>query len=627
MKSVMAGAVASVSAAVRRDAGGRRADRWRVLDFRAFWRYHGIWAPGVRLLRQVGFPFKSLLLALTLLVPLTVLAWSYFANQGEQIAFSSKERLGTRYLQALVAELDAAQAAQRAEVTAEAVSELAGKANAVLARPQAELAQVEQQLGAALGSSQAWRAAQQARQAVAAAGSGEAWEQLAAHAAYQRALGDLAQQVADGSNLTLDPDLDTYYLMSAVSQLQIGLIAQLSELRELVALAPGHPSRDGPAFKRLAYLVKTQQAQAAALRVVLGKASAARSGLQQTLQPDAAFTSTERFLGLVAAQLMEGTVYSADIAMLVAAGEAAVRSQVALLQRGLPALDQLLSQRVEQLRGSRDAVAAMLVLSLWASFYMGYCFYRVTRGGLEEVRSHLLAMRDGNLTTAPRPWGRDEAASLMLTLSEVQAAWRDIVGHVRQASDHLVGSSASIASGSDDLASRTEQTAAGLERAAASMEQLNRTVQDSVAAARQASELAERNASTAREGGQVIARVVDTMQSIQAASSQVTDIVTVIDGLAFQTSLLALNAAVEAAGRTMGDIVGHAGRIRDMLAAMATQATEQSQSLALIGQVVQQMDDIARQNAALVEETAAAAAGLRGEAVQLAQDTARFRLA
>jgi methyl-accepting chemotaxis protein len=296
---------------------------------------------------------------------------------------------------------------------------------------------------------------------------------------------------------------------------------------------------------------------------------------------------------------------------------------------------------------------------------------------LREVAFHIDAMRDGDLTTSPRAWGADEAARLMETLSQMQLSLRQIVSQVRGSSDGIVSASTEIASGAADLSSRTEQSAANLEETASAMEQIAATVRSNEETLAEATKLATNNAQVAEKGGQIIGQVVTTMQGINSASTRIGDIIGTIDGIAFQTNILALNAAVEAArageqgrgfavvasevralaqrsaaaareiktlitgsieqveggvrvvqqaGTAMTDMVSGARRVRELLAEVAVGAREQTQGVAQTARAVQDLDNATQQNAALVEQTAAAAGSLNQQAHDLATEVSRFKL-
>ncbi|MBL8363233.1 MAG: cache domain-containing protein [Rubrivivax sp.] len=333
-------------------------------------------------------------------------------------------------------------------------------------------------------------------------------------------------------------------------------------------------------------------------------------------------------------------------------------------------LQQLLLQRIIV---SSTVVAAALL----AAAYLFLSFYRVMEGGLKETRRHLQAMTNGDLTSSPTPWGRDEAAQLMLDLRAMQTSLRQMVRRVSHASDEIVNSSGEIASGALDLSARTEQAAGNLEESAASMEEIASTVRNSAEHTREASRMARHNAETAAEGGRVMGEVMATMDGIRTSSARIGEIIGTIDAIAFQTNILALNAAVEAArageqgrgfavvagevrslaqrsaaaareiktligssvdqvesgaeivrraGSTIETIVASARRVDELLGEVATAADEQNQGVAQVGRAVQDLDRMTQQNAALVEQTAAASAALKDQAHALAAEVERFKL-
>ena len=273
--------------------------------------------------------------------------------------------------------------------------------------------------------------------------------------------------------------------------------------------------------------------------------------------------------------------------------------------------------------------------------------------------------------------GRNEMAQLLRSLDEMQQNLSRIVGHVRSGSENVATASSEIAQGNNDLSARTEQQASALQQTAASMEQLNSTVRQNADNARQANQLAQSASSVAVHGGEVVSQVVGTMKGIHDSSSKIADIIGVIDGIAFQTNILALNAAVEAArageqgrgfavvasevrslagrsadaakqiktlindsvervtagttlvdqaGATMTEVVGAIKRVTDLMGEISAASSEQSQGVAQVGEAVTQMDQVTQQNAALVEEMAAAASSLNNQAQDLVSTVAFFKL-
>jgi methyl-accepting chemotaxis protein len=322
-------------------------------------------------------------------------------------------------------------------------------------------------------------------------------------------------------------------------------------------------------------------------------------------------------------------------------------------------------------------VGSIVVLVQLIAGYLFLSFYRVMDGGLRETRRHLRAMAAGDLTTAPRGWGQDESAQVMRELGRMQESLRSMVQSVRSSSDHIVEASDQMATGAADLSGRTEHAAAALEQSAASMEHIAATVKSGAEHTEEASRVARHNAAIAEDGGRVMHEVVATMEGIRGASARIGEIVGTIDGIAFQTNILALNAAVEAAragaqgrgfavvaqevrmlaqrsaeaakeikaliggsvmqvqagtvvvrkaGAAMQDIVGASQRVSELLGAVATGAREQSQGIGQVGEAVVELDRVTQQNAALVEQTARAAADMRELARTLAEEVARFHM-
>lgn len=297
--------------------------------------------------------------------------------------------------------------------------------------------------------------------------------------------------------------------------------------------------------------------------------------------------------------------------------------------------------------------------------------------GLDDVAGMLSAMADGDLT---RSITREYAGTFGQLKDDANATverLRDIVGQIKESTDLINTASQEIAMGNQDLSARTEEQASSLEETASSMEQLTVTVQQNADGSRQANELASGAQQIAQKGGDVVAQVVETMGAIHQSSSRIADIIGVIDGIAFQTNILALNAAVEAArageqgrgfavvatevrslaqrsaaaakeikglisdsvdkvengarlvdmaGRTMEEVVTAIGRVAMIMTDIASASQEQSTGILQVGMAVSQMDEVTQQNAALVEEAAAAAESLEEQARSLLEAVSAFRL-
>ena len=319
-------------------------------------------------------------------------------------------------------------------------------------------------------------------------------------------------------------------------------------------------------------------------------------------------------------------------------------------------------------------LATVLMVTLLLVFW--YVYQQIASSLQQAVRS-ANAMAQGDLSAPVPMQGLREVVLLLQALQTMQGSLVQVVSNVRTGSESVSTASAEIAQGNHDLSARTEQQASALEETAASMEQLSSTVQQNADSARQANQLALSASTVAMQGGDVVGEVVQTMKGINEASRRISDIISVIDGIAFQTNILALNAAVEAArageqgrgfavvasevrhlagrsaeaakeikqlihnsvervaqgtalvdraGATMTEVVAAIRRVTDLMGEISAASTEQAQGVSQVGEAVQQMDQVTQQNAALVEEMAAAASSLRSQAADLVQVVAVFKL-
>ena len=320
------------------------------------------------------------------------------------------------------------------------------------------------------------------------------------------------------------------------------------------------------------------------------------------------------------------------------------------------------------------ALALALLVTLLLVFW--YVYQQIASSLRTAVRS-ADSMARGDLSAPIATQGLREVVTLLQSLQAMQSSLVKVVSNVRSGSESVSTASAEIAQGNHDLSARTEQQASALEETAASMEQLSSTVRQNADSARQANQLAMSASTVAMQGGDVVGEVVQTMKGINVASSKISDIISVIDGIAFQTNILALNAAVEAArageqgrgfavvasevrslagrsadaakeikqliqnsveqvaqgtllvdraGATMTEVVAAIRRVTDLMGEISAASTEQAQGVGQVGEAVQQMDQVTQQNAALVEEMAAAASSLRTQAGDLVQVVAVFQL-
>ena len=355
-----------------------------------------------------------------------------------------------------------------------------------------------------------------------------------------------------------------------------------------------------------------------------------------------------------------------------------IRKEIALLND-----IQLAEAKSEYEQGQARYNTARMIS--WALILMGTAFSvafgwiligGITRD-LNQAMQATTAVEQGDLTFPIRADSQDEIGQLLRSLSGMQGGLVKVVSSVRSGSEGVATASSQIAQGNNDLSARTEQQASALEETAASMEELSSTVKQNADSARQANQLAMNASTVAVRGGAVVGEVVETMKGINEASRKISDIISVIDGIAFQTNILALNAAVEAArageqgrgfavvasevrslagrsaeaakeiktlintsverveqgttlvdqaGTTMAEVVSSIKRVTDLMGEISAASNEQAAGVSQIGEAVQQMDQVTQQNAALVEEMAAAASSLQSQANDLVQVVGVFKL-
>jgi methyl-accepting chemotaxis protein len=315
------------------------------------------------------------------------------------------------------------------------------------------------------------------------------------------------------------------------------------------------------------------------------------------------------------------------------------------------------------------ATASMVAGALWLAGHL--------TGPMGIAVGAAERLAQGDLGTPIVPTGNDETRQLLASMARMQASFSGIVREVKASADRVASGSVQIAQGNLDVSSRTEQQASALQQTAATMDELGSTVRNNAVSADQANTLALGASDIAVRGGAVVGQVVETMKGINDSSRKIADIIGVIDGIAFQTNILALNAAVEAArageqgrgfavvaaevrslaqrsadaareikalitasvarvgqgtaqvdeaGRTMAEIVTAIRRVNDIVAEISAASHEQSAGVTQVGQTVSNMDRATQQNAALVEQGAAAADDLRQQAQDLVRAVAVFRL-
>ncbi|RXZ38140.1 HAMP domain-containing protein [Oxalobacteraceae bacterium CAVE-383] len=340
-------------------------------------------------------------------------------------------------------------------------------------------------------------------------------------------------------------------------------------------------------------------------------------------------------------------------------------------------MNQAGASAMEQSQSARTIINILAVITVLLSALVALLVTRSITRPLIAAVDVAKRVADGDLTTEAAVNSTDEIGELMSALQVMNANLFDIVSQVRNGTETIANASGEIAAGNMDLSSRTEQQAGSLEETASAMEELTSTVKQNADNARQANQLAGSASEVAVKGGSVVGQVVDTMGSINASSKKIVDIINVIDGIAFQTNILALNAAVEAArageqgrgfavvasevrslaqrsasaakeiklliddsvhkvdagsklveqaGATMKEVVDSVRRVTDIVGEISAASHEQSSGIDEIGRAITQIDQTTQQNAALVEQAAAAAQSMQDQAANLMRVVGVFKL-
>ena len=495
-------------------------------------------------------------------------------------------------------------------------------------------------------------------------------------------IADLMQtsdELLEASDLLLDPVIGTYFLMNATMINAPKLTEYMGQMRAVGAnyLASGNMTDEGRAkltglmnnvnmffTEFIRYVEKATQSDAS-LKAALGtKDQELKMMIDKTLLMTTQNLIQAKELKMLSSEYF--TEYTRTIDSIFAYNTLANDNLI-----------QALKTRATELQQTLFIMAGVMISAMIFAIILSILIVRSITLPVKKAIAVADAVAAGDLTSHIEIESTNETGHLLRALKTMNDNLVDLVSKVHTGTDQILTASGEIASGNSDLSHRTEEQASSIEETASSMEELNSTVKQNADNARQANQLAVGASEVAMKGGTVVSQVVHTMSAINESSNKIVDIISVIDGIAFQTNILALNAAVEAArageqgrgfavvatevrtlaqrsaaaakeikelindsvikveegtrlvdeaGATMNEIVSAVKRVTDIMGEISTASQEQSSGISQINQAVTQMDEVTQQNAALVEEAAAATESMKEQAQALTQAISYFKL-
>jgi methyl-accepting chemotaxis protein len=635
-----------------------------------FFQHHGWLAPGVKVLRGIGFPAKALLISSIFLLPILLLSNQLLGTVKKSLDTIYKEKMGLEYSSPL---LNLVLSAENRRFAVMQKSPALESLQTQVEKDYELLAAQEKIHTDQFNSKDAFSKLAQLHAGLLAKNPSDDLDaQYTAHTAYIQAALDLLKEIVNKSDLAQDTELDTSHLMNYAILYAPQLLEDMAQVQTL-----SHHLHRVAAYKPI---VQAALTRIAFVRPILDGSyqhgmSQHPNGTKALDKPnaDAALDA----LVLAATKAQTESLSNTEMMAFDQAANNAIDKQFELNKQILSHFKARLETRVENAKMRIYKDMAFILFSLLLVFYLMLAFYKVMMGGLNEVAFHLKEVTKGNLGTAPTPWGKDEAAQLMHTLREMQHSLHKIMQNTLDGASQVNLSSQSIAQASEDLSKRTEASAIALEQTSAAMGEISATVQRTSETVTGAATIVHANANAAARGGSVISQVVHTMEGINESSKKIADIISVIDGIAFQTNILALNAAVEAArageqgrgfavvasevrslagrssdaakeiktlinasieqvekgslvvgeaGSTIQEIVNNAALIDTMMTEITNATREQAIGVSQIGSAVHQLDENTQNNARLVKETAASASSLSDQSQRLAEEVNFFQI-
>lgn len=566
-----------------------------------FFRYHGIYAPGVRLLRSLSIPQKVMAVALCFMLPIGLLAHGFLSEVLSRRNQTQMEMAGARYAQRLLALTEIIRAARRRDMVD------ASGADPALVVPRkgdipsrlADLVEVDQRMRAVLQTGSRFDAARQAVQRLATPAPAELEPRMQRYSQAIVALNTLLRHVTDTSRLKADHEVVSLYLVEAAFELLPDTIERMATLRSTTVVVLNGQADDATRMRAMQRLALAQDSLARSTGL-LNMAAARESMIAGRLALAAALTPAQGFLAQ-SQGLLDGSAPPASTAAYVATSVRALDAMQDLQSRAVEQVNQRLDVRAREIDRLVLSLVSAVAVCVMLAVYLLLAFYRVMNGGLGLLQQQVSRMAEGDLSARPRPWGSDEVAQALASLGDSLARLADLFAAVKQGVAAITHASTAIATGTGDLSARTDESVAGVAQILRGVESYVEQLEQSGRRVDEAVEAVHALRLDSTRSRHHMQRLEERMQSLRGKSRQISEIVELIDHIAFRTNILALNASVEAskageAGRSFAVV---AQEVRN-LAARSAEAARRVNTI-----VTGSTEDI-EQSGALVELTATA---------------------